>query len=408
MIYNITFKKKMKTLINIQQRALLLLFVLAVTGITACKKDGSEGGKGSPTISRVRTISKSYIDSKLTTTITTYDANGKATSVTSPNTTPQVVAMDSTTTDGNLQMMYAIIGTNLASVTTVSFNGVSVYFNKALGSDSTILVSIPKTTPAGPTQSNILSVTTLYGKVDYKFSILLPAPTVTDVSNYNFSNGSEITLTGIGLASVTDVQLGASSAKATILTKSDTELTIKMPGTTLTSTTLMLTYPSGQVAPKQVYVNLDQAYKIFTEDYGTNWSGNFWGSGEVSSGTAKSGVKSLKLNYAKGGWSANGVANWNVGLPGTGGYTYLSFYIKGGSQDYTLYIIGDKRTGGYGNSDQSAPITVKASVWNYYKIPLSTLGLWATGSPSNTLGFWIKGPDAQDESFYIDDWILVK
>jgi hypothetical protein len=398
----------MKKLINKQHRTLLLLFVLAVTGITACKKDGSEGGKGAPTISRVRTISKSYIDSKLTTTITTYDANGKATSVTYPNTTPQVVAMDSTTSDGNLQNMYAIIGTNLASVTTVSFNGVSVYFNKALGSDSTILVGIPKTTPAGPTQSNTLSVTTLNGKVDYKFSILLPPPTVTDVSNYNFSNGSEITLTGIGLASVTDVQLGTSTVKATISSKSDTQLTIKMPGATSTSTTLLLIYSGGQVALKQVFVNLDQAYKFFTEDYGTDWSGNFWGSGEISSATAKSGVKSLKLTYAKGNWSANGVANWNVGLPGNGGYTYLSFYIKGGTQDYTLYLTGDKRATPYGNGDQSTPITVKANVWNYYKLPLSSLGLWATGSPSNTLGFWIKGPDAQDESFYIDDWVLVK
>lgn len=398
----------MKTFIDKQNRALLLLFILITGGFTACKKDKVEGGKGVPTINRVRTISKTYIDNQLITTITTYDANGVPTSRSFPNTTPQVVAMDSTTTEGNLQNMYAIIGTNLANVTTVSFNGVSVYFNKALGSDSTILVSIPKTTPAGPAQSNLLSVTTLYGKVDYKFVILLPPPTVTDVSNYNFSGGSEITLTGIGLGSVTDVQLGTSSSKAAIVTKSDTELTIKMPATTLASTTLLLTYPEGEVAQKQVFVNLDEAYKFFTEDYGTGWGGNFWGSGEISSGTAKSGVKSLKLNYSKGNWSANGVANWSPGLSNTGGYNYLSFYIKGGSQDYTLYITGDKRAGGYGNSDQSDPITVKASVWNYYKIPLSILGLWANGSPSNALGFWIKGPDAQDESFFVDDWILVK
>lgn len=398
----------MKPIYKKQKNTLFLFLLLVATGIGACKKDDVEGGKGAPTISRVRTISKSYVDSKLTTTITTYDANGNPTSTTFANTTPQVVAMDSTTTEGNLQNMYAIIGTNLATVTTVSFNGVSVYFNKALGSDSTILVGIPKTTPAGPTQSNILAVTTLYGQVDYKFSILLPPPTVTDVSNYNFSAGSEITLTGIGLASVTDVQLGTSAAKATIVSKSDTQLTIKMPVTTLNSTTLLLIYPTGQAAAKQVLVNLDQTYHFFTEDYGTDWSGNFWGSGEISAAAAKSGVKSLKLNYAKGNWSANGVANYAAGLPANGGYTYLSFYIKGGSQDYTLYITGDKRAGGYGNGDQSAPITVKAGIWNYYKIPLSTLGLWATGSPSNNLGFWIKGPDAQDESFYIDDWVLVK
>jgi len=385
-----------------------MLLLLAIVWFASCKKDEAEGGKAAPTISRVRTISKSYIDNTLTTTIVTYNAQGVATTVTYPNTTPQVVAMDSTTTDGNLQNMYAIIGTNLGSVTTVSFNGVSVYFNKALGSDTTILVGIPKTTPAGPSQSNQLTVETLHGKVNYTFNVLLPPPTVTAVSNYNFTAGSDIILTGIGLASVTEVSLGTSTGKATILAKSDTEMTIKMPSSSLISTTLVFTYPTGKAAPKEVFVNLDQTYKLFTDDYGTGWGGNFWGSGEISAAAAKSGTKSLKLNYSKGNWSANGVANWFPGLASSADYKYLSFYIKGGSQDYTLYFVGDKRTGGYGNSDQSVPVVVPANVWTYFKLPLSTLNLWATGATSNTLGFWIKGPDAQDESFYIDDWVLVK
>lgn len=386
----------------------LMLLLLATACFVSCKKDKNEGGKGSPTITRVRTVSKSYIDKTLITTIVTYNEQGVPTTVTYPNTTPQVVPMDSTTTSGNLQNMYAIIGKNLGSVTIVSFNGVSAYFNKALGSDTTILVSIPKSTPAGPTQSNQLTVETLYGKVNYTFNVLLPPPTVSSVSNFNFTEGSEITLTGIGLGSVTDIALGTSSAKATILSKSDTELSLKMPASDLISTALIMTYPGGKATSKQVFVNLEQAYPLFTEGYAPGWGGNFWGSGEVSGAAAKSGVKSLKLNYSKGNWSANGVANWSPGLASSADYKFLSFYIKGGSQDYTLYFVGDKRAGGYGNSDQSVPIVVPANVWTYFKLPLSTLNLWATGTPTNALGFWIKGPDAQDESFYIDDWVLVK
>ena len=386
----------------------LLPILLAMACFASCKKEEAEVGKGKPTISRVRTVSKTFIDNTLVTTIVTYNAQGQPSTVTYPNTTPQVVGMDSTTSDGNLQNMYAIIGTNLGSVTSVSFNGTSAYFNKALGSDSTILVSIPKETPAGPAQNNLLTVETLYGTVDYTFNILLPPPTVTEVSNYNFSAGSQIILKGIGLGSVTDVALGTSAAKATVVDKSDTEMTINMPATTLISTTLIFTYPNGKSTTKQIFVNLDQTYKLFTEDYGAGWGGNFWGSGEISGAAAKSGTKSLKLNYSKGNWSANGVANWSPGLASSADYKFLSFYIKGGSQDYTLYFVGDKRTGGYGNSDQSAPVIVPANVWTYFKLPLSTLGLWASGSPTNALGFWIKGPDAQDESFYIDDWVLIK
>jgi len=51
---------------------------------------------------------------------------------------------------------------------------------------------------------------------------------------------------------------------------------------------------------------------------------------------------------------------------------------------------------------------VPAKVWTYFKIPLSKLKLWDKGTPVKQLGFRIKGPDAQDETFYIDDLLLVK
>lgn len=398
----------MKTSTYTYRRFYLLLSILVTLGFAACKKDNNEGGKGAPTISRVRTISKTFIDHNLVTTITTYNDKGIPTITTFPNTTAQLVAMDSTTTDGNLQNMYAIIGTNLGSVVRVSFNGLTAYFNKALGSDTTILVSIPKNTPAGPAQSNLLEVETLHGTATFKFNILLPPPTVATVSDLNFSTGSEVILNGIGLGAVTAVQLVGTADMATIVAKEDSKLILKMPATAAVSAALKLTYSNGSVTTTQSFVNLEKAYQLFTDDYGSGWSGNFWGSGAISTEAAVSGTKSLKLTYAKGNYSANGVANWDTGLVYSADYKFLSFYIKGGSKDYTLYITGDKRAGGYGNSDDSAPVVVPANVWTYFKIPLSTLDLWKTGTVSNTLGFWIKGPDTQDESFYIDDLILVK
>jgi hypothetical protein len=398
----------MKTIINRQNRIFFVLSILLGISFAACKKDKNEGGSGAPVITRVRTVSKTFVDSTLTTTIVTYDATGKASTNTFANTTPQTVAFDSTTTEGKLQNMYAIIGSNLGSVTTVSFNGASVYFNKALGTDSTILVSIPKDAPAGPTQSNVLQVTTLHGLAEFKFSILLPAPTVSDVSTLNFSEGSQVVLTGIGLGSVTAVSLQGTNAQATIVAKEDTKLTLTMPATTANSAKLVFTYPSGQAASKQEFVNLANTYVFFTDDYNNGWSGNFWGKGEVSGEAVKTGTKSLKITYAKGNWSANGVANWSTGMPLTTDYKYLSFYLKGGSIDYTLYLTADKRAGGYGNSDQTAPVVVPANVWTYYKIPLASLDLWHSGSPFNQIGFWIKGPDTQDEVFYLDDLVLVK
>jgi hypothetical protein len=147
-------------------------------------------------------------------------------------------------------------------------------------------------------------------------------------------------------------------------------------------------------------------YKIFTDDYGNGFENGSWGPASVSSDFAKSGVKSFKAGYNKGNWSADGFANWN-GVASMPEYNYLSFWVKGASADYTLYVTGDARAGGYGNSDRSVPIAVPANVWTYFKIPMSTLELWKKG-PMKQLGFWIEGPEKQDEAFYFDDVILVK
>lgn len=395
----------MKTLINKKSIIQLLLLVCVTVGISACKKD-NEGGKGAPTISRVRTISKSLVDQNLITTITTYDANGNATSVSYPNTTPQVVALDSTTTDGNLQNMYAIIGTNLGSVTTVSFNGLSVYFNKALGSDSTILVGIPKNTPAGPTQINKLTVVTLNGSVDYKFNILLPPPTVTEVSNYNFSAGSELILTGVSLANVASVELVGTNDKAIIVNKEETQLKITMPASTAISAKLKLVYPSGFSTTTQEFVNLDKAYQLFTDDYQNGFQDASWGDGAAkSTAEHKSGVASLGKKFGAGAWAQLGFG-WNNTT--NDNYKYLSFYIKGGTKDYSLWISTQASEGGFASFNDYAKINVPANVWTYYKLPISTLQLWKTAATFNQIGWRIQGPDGVDETFYMDDVIFIK
>lgn len=397
----------MNTLIHQHSRLYWILSILIAIGFSSCEKDEAEIGKGAPSITRVRTLSKMEVRNS-TTTITTYNSSGVPTTVTQQNSSPQYVPMDSTTTDGKLQNMYAIIGQNLGGVTAVYFNDLSIYFNKSLGSDTTIIVTIPKEAPAGPDQINKLKVETLYGSVEYNFNIILPPPTVIEVSNYNFSAGSQIVFTGIGLASVTSIQLTGTNEMATIVSKSDEELTLTMPASEVNSAKLSLTYPEGVSVTSQEFVNLDKAYKMFTDDYAQDWSGNFWGSGSISGEAFKSGTKSLKLNYGKGNWSANGVANWWPGLTYSPEFKYLSFYVKGGSRDYTFYITGDKKVGGYGNGDTSSPINIPANVWTYFKIPIATVDLWNKGATLNNIGFFIQGPDAQDESIFIDDLIIVK
>src|SRR5690348_6395809 len=111
-----------------------VLFVLLVSVIASCKKNSD----GAPSLVRVRTVSKYD-------TVTVTHRLDLGTSYTSNDLIP--VAFDSTITGAPLGGLIAIIGTNLQTTTSVSFNGFPVYFNPTLVTSTSIIVKIPAETP---------------------------------------------------------------------------------------------------------------------------------------------------------------------------------------------------------------------------------------------------------------------
>jgi len=386
-----------------------VLSALIVLGFTSCKKQNSEGytaGTGTPVITRIRTLGKVLTDS-VTKTYTTYDTTGTASTTTQTNPPNGYTAQDSTTATGNLNNTYEIIGKNLGSATKLTINGVTVYFNRALGSDSELIFNIPSTIPTTQPQSNTIVVTTLHGSVTYAFTVLPPAPTVLTYSTNDFTANSLISLTGQGFASVTSVKLKTTGDAATIVSQSDSTMVLKMPTSTATTTPLQFIYTSGAntgatAVSSAQFNDLDNAYQVFTDNYSNGWYSSSWGPTAISTTVAKTGTSSFAATYDKGDWSADGFGTGGTGLP-TASYNYLSFWIKGGLENYTLYLTADTR-GGFGNSDTSTPITVPANVWTYFKLPLSTLNLQG----SKQFGFFIQGPNDQNETFYFDDVVLLK
>jgi hypothetical protein len=301
-----------------------------------------------------------------------------------------------------------LTGMGLGQIQSIVFEkgNVPAPFNPVLNTDKNLIFRVPDTANGG--KQNIILTNKLGKVLKVPFNVIA-LPLVSDASNYNFSSGTQITLTGNNLADVTSVALQGSSDKITIVSQTKKQMVITMPAnSSVAGAPLVLTNATGPVTTSQVFENLDKAYKIFTDGYGTDgWANGSWGPAAISTSVSKSGTSSFAATYVKGNWSADGFSNWYPGLASSPAYQYLSFWIKGGSLDYTLYLTGDKRAAGYGNSDVSTPLVVPANVWTYFKIPISTAKLWQTGTPSSQLGFWIKGPDSQDETFYFDDVILV-
>jgi hypothetical protein len=318
---------------------------------------------------------------------------------------PKADAIDPGEGPGNAVL--TVTGSGLGQITRIVFDkgSVPVTFNPNFNTDKAIVFRVPDTANGGP--QHIVFTNSIGKEFSVPFSVIALA-TISDVSNYNFTQGTEITITGNNLGDVSKVVLSGTNTEATIVSKSKKSLVISMPAATVNSAKLDITNASGTITTSQEFVNMDNAYAIFTEGYMNGFDNGSWGPAGIATDVAKSGSKSFKATYAKGNWWANGFANWWPGMSYSPEYKYLSFWVKGGSQTYTLYITGDSRAGGYGNSDQSAPITVPANVWTYFKIPLSSLDLWSKGPVFKQLGWWIKGPDPQDETFYFDDVILIK
>lgn len=406
---------------------IILLCGLAVLG--SCRKYNSLGftpGKGAPTVTSVHTWNKTDTALRYD-TIVTYNSAGDTTlkvNVLSGN----AYAFDSVTTAGNPGQYYMIYGANLGSTVTVAFNGTSAYFNRALMTDGSLLVSIPQNTPtSGPQATDTLTITTLYGVVRYHFIVIPPPPTVNSVSDYDFWSGSQITLKGVGFSTVTSVGLSGSSDQATIVDQSDTVMTLSFGASAVNRCNLVFSYSSAgtpaTAVSSQEFVDMDNAYQIvFNSNFQNTWFDNSWThpSG-ITSGQAHAygGTASAQLNYPAGAWQIEGWACWNApsgGFPYDPSYKYLTFWVKGGTVNHTLVLVGDKLPGGYSQNTSAAAIqqiATTAGTWTYYKIPLGTgagqLNYWATGTLAQQLGFFLQGQSGDvNELMYIDECAFVK
>lgn len=386
--------------------------VLIVAISISCKKYNSLSftpGTGAPVISSVHTWSKTdttvYYD-----TIITYNSSGSPVQTLQARSN-RVIPFDSATTAGNLGNYYIIYGSNLGSATNITFNGYTAYFNRALLTDNSIVVQVPSKTPYyGDKATDSLVVTTLHGHAYYKFSIMSPAPTPATYSDYNFYAGSQITLTGIGFASVTSVSLadaegGSSTADVTIVNQNDSVMTLQFPSTTMNVATLVFNYSSAGTATiandKQQLVDLDNAYQILgptsTADpsqtwaavfqnngMSTGWVANGWSSWATSTSVVKGAGISFYGKFDNGGWKVAGF-QFNTGVAGSipalaydPSYKYLSFWVinTGVAVAQTAYIQwGDNVFG----QNKVNPITIQPNAWQYFKIPISSLN-WNTGS----------------------------
>lgn len=304
--------------------------------------------------------------------------------------------------------MLTLKGSGLGDMRSIIFdkNNVPASFYSTLNTESALIFRVPDTAFGG--QQNIIFTNSKGKTLSVPFRVLA-YPGIASVSNYDFTDGTQITLTGNNLEDVTKVVFTGNTDEISIVSKSKKEIVLQLSSSDINRSTLDITNATGTITTAQEFVNIDKAYKIFTDGYGDGFADGSWGDpGFISTTEFKTGSKSVGKKYAKGNWHLINFTNWWPGAASDPDFKYLTVWIKGASQDYSLYITGDKTPGVFGDYIEDNRLDVPANVWTYFKVPLSTLKLWSKGSPFNQLAFRIKGPDSQDETFYFDDLLLVK
>lgn len=311
-----------------------------------------------------------------------------------------------TPTQGASNTVLTVTGAGLGDIRSITFESgnVPASFTPTFNTNGAVLFRVP--TDAIPGEQNIIFTNGAGKEFSVPFNVLGFAA-VTGVSDYNFTEGSEITLTGKNLDDVTKVVFTGTTEEVEIISQTATTLTLRFPATTLNEATLTITNEAGAAKTTQSFVAIDNAFKLFTDTYGAGYENASWGPAEISTTVFKRGTASFKMGYAQGNWSQDGFG-WTT-TPNDN-YKYMSFWMKGASQDYALYVWSAAQPGTFNTYEDWKKIQVPANVWTYFKIPVSTLKIFGENGTGewNQIGWRIQGPDTQDETFYVDDVIFIK
>ncbi len=205
-----------KHTIHILTGILITLFTLA-----ACHKDNKAGSP--PSISRIRLLTKS--DTGDVNFAVKIDSTGQL--VDSTRTAITLVGFDSTAASGQLSHQYAILGSNLGTLRTITINGVSNPITPGLVTNGSAIFTVAPNIPFGTTGSGNFVITTAGGSASFTWPIQQPPPVISSITPSTGSAGDTMTITGSLFQGLTRVTFD--STQATIIYADSGKIKVIIP-----------------------------------------------------------------------------------------------------------------------------------------------------------------------------------
>ena len=201
----------MKKILN-ARLCLLLLLLMIVALLPACKKINDSSNAGAPSITSVRL----YHPSPQDTLIGTGNLN------------------TDTSFTGHSGKYVVIIGHNLQNATNITFNGVPTSFNTALFAPNSAVVSIPyiEFSTIDTAKLYTIQYSTLAGSTTFAFKLGPAAPIISAVSDVFAAPGDSVYLYGSNLVLVQQLTYGGTNIPKFNSNVNGTSLGFLMPATT--------------------------------------------------------------------------------------------------------------------------------------------------------------------------------
>lgn len=289
----------------------------------------------------------------------------------------------------------SITGTGLGDIRSVVFSNQSVpaLITPTLNTETSIIFRVPDTAYGG--KQNIVLTNSAGKSISVPFKVLAFANVSSVSPSQDFMTGSEITLIGVNLLDVTNVKLTGTTDNATIVSKTQKKLVIKMPATTKPRSTLDITNATGLSTTTQEFVSVANARVVYDEALQNGFQSWSWGVDKINfsnSSEKMCGSYSMDAGWT-GGWGGLQFGGGNIDLTGM---NYLAFYVKGSAADQKYQVWLD-----WG---PTTVITVPKNVWTYFRFKLSDL---APGKTSvSTFIVQIQGDPVSGN--YWDDIMFIK
>lgn len=281
-----------------------------------------------------------------------------------------------------------IKGRNLASLNKLTIGSVEVALKDVFATDTAVTAKIPLELPS--TSANPIYLETPYGNVTYNFTIVPPAPVISEAPTMA-SVGDIVKISGLYLNSVTSVTFGTVNAE--IMSQTKNELMVKVPaGDTYGFITLVGTGGTAQSAAAFGFraTIYDDAWNPLYKTTVSTWSALTTYS-DNSTEKVKRGTTAIKVNYTAswqgwlfsktGGASLSGFTaiKLSIWAPAAANNKTVNLSINGVTATYkTLTFVGDK--------------------WNDFTVLLKDLG-----NPASFTQLALQNTGNGALTIYIDD-----